>query len=115
MKEHEDVRAVATHLVARLGPTLIAALSGSSNRRISYDWAQGKGLGPGDPAVPRLLLAQRVWDVVSDAEGDNVARLWFIGANPWLGDVTPIGAIRELRVDEVMNAARAMAEDQFLA
>jgi hypothetical protein len=34
---------------------------------------------------------------VAGVEGEHVARLWFVGANPWLGEVSPIEAIRDMR------------------
>ncbi|MDP3949510.1 hypothetical protein [Microbacterium sp.] len=47
------------------------------------------------------------------AEGEQVARLWFVGGNPWLRDNTPITAIREDRFDEVANAVQALLDDSF--
>jgi hypothetical protein len=42
-----------------------------------------------------------------------VARQWFIGANPWLGDESPVSAIREDRFTDVSAAAGAMVNDSF--
>jgi hypothetical protein len=46
-------------------------------------------------------------------EGEHVARIWFNGATPWLDYETPIMAIREDRLKDVGNAARALIDDGF--
>jgi hypothetical protein len=64
-------------------------------------------------ALERLELAEAVWCTVQGAEGPEVARAWFIGGNPWLGDDTAITAIREGRFKEVIAAAQAVVDDSF--
>jgi len=39
--------------------------------------------------------------------------MWFIGSNPWLGQDTPVDAIREGRFREVAAAAGAMVGEAF--
>lgn len=107
------IREIVRQLNVSLGATLVAALAGSKDPRISYKWQRVDGPEPKDGAQARLQLAHRAWTEVSAAEGDHVARLWFIGANPWLDEDTPIDAIREDRARDVMAAARAMVEDRF--
>ena len=34
----------------------------------------------------------------ASVEGEHVARLWFVGANPWLDEISPIEAIKDMRV-----------------
>lgn len=51
--------------------------------------------------------------MVSDLEGGSVARAWFIGANPWLGDDTPVNAIRDGKWTAVAAAAKALVDDSF--
>jgi hypothetical protein len=48
-------------------------------------------------------------------EGEHVVRQWFVGANPWLGEVSPIEPIRDMRAKDVIGAAAAMTEDRFSA
>lgn len=91
----------------------MAALAGSKDRKISYRWAREDGPVPKDESVARLQLAHRAWTSLSSAEGEHVARMWFIGANPWLGEASPIEAIRNDRSQEVMNAVSVMIEDRF--
>lgn len=107
------IREVVRQLNAALGASLVAALAGKKDPRISYKWAREDGAEPSTAAVQRLLLAHRAWREVSQSEGEHVARLWFIGANPWLDEISPIEAITKLESKKVMNAARAMVEDRF--
>lgn len=107
------IREVVRQLNAALGATLVAALAGSKDPRISYKWARENGPEPKPAAVQRLLLAHRAWIAVSTNEGEHVARLWFIGANPWLDEVSPIEAIANMESRKVMDAALAMIDDSF--
>lgn len=107
------IREIVRQLNSALGATLVAALAGSRDPKISYRWARADGTEPRAEAQARLLLAHRAWTAVSSVEGEHVARLWFVGANPWLGEVSPIEAIKEMRAKEVMAAATAMTEDRF--
>jgi len=61
----------------------------------------------------RLQFAHEQWTRLAEAEGEDVARAWFIGANPWLDDDTPITAIREDRFDEAGQAAQAVIDDSL--
>lgn len=107
------IREVVRQLNSALGATLVAALTGSKDPRISYKWARENGPEPKPAAVQRLLLAHRAWIAVSTNEGEHVARLWFIGANPWLDEVSPIEAIADMESKKVMAAAQAMVDDSF--
>ncbi|WP_434619985.1 hypothetical protein [Arthrobacter sp. A5] len=66
---------------------------------------------PGPDFERRLRLAHRAWRQIADAESDHLARAWFIGGNPNLGEDTPLTAIREDRGQDVMNAVVALVED----
>ena len=106
------IREIVRQLNAALGATLVAALAGAKDPKISYRWARTDGPEPRPEAQKRLQLAHRAWTAVSSVEGEHVARLWFIGANPWLGEISPIEAINQGRTKEVMDAAAAMTEDR---
>ncbi|KHL04490.1 hypothetical protein [Sinomonas humi] len=107
------IREIVRQLNGSLGPTLVAALAGAKDPKISYRWARTDGPEPRDEAQACLVLAHRAWQLVADVEGDHVARLWFVGANPYLGEVSPVEAISQNRAAEVMAAAKAMVEDGF--
>ena len=93
------------------GPPLVAVLAAHHDSRIAHRWARGDG--PAPPAESRLRLAHRVWDLLPGVEGEEVARLWFLGANPWLGEVSPVEAIAQGRAQEVLGAAQAVIEDRY--
>lgn len=108
-----NVREIVRQLNGALGATLVATLAGNKDSKISYRWAREDGPVPKDESVARLQLAHRAWSTLSAVEGEHVARMWFIGANPWLGEVSPVQAIRDNRSKDVMNAVTAMVEDRF--
>ncbi|MBE1514914.1 hypothetical protein [Nesterenkonia halotolerans] len=108
-----NVREIVRQLRSSLGPTLVAVLAGNRDRTISSSWARTDGVVPTAEAQERLELAHRAWTTVSQSEGEHTARLWFIGAHPWLGDISPIEAISHMREKEVMVAAVAIVEDTF--
>jgi hypothetical protein len=101
-----DIHDIVRELNAVLGPTLVAALSGSKDRKLPNRWAKPDGPEPRDVFANRLQFAHRQWALLAAADGDHVARQWFIGGNPLLGEVTPITAIRE---DQHEAVARAVA------
>ncbi|MHA7156287.1 hypothetical protein [Arthrobacter sp. TMN-50] len=92
-----STREIVRRLNAGLGSTLVGGLAGSTVHGMSKEWQKAGGPEPSPEAQQRLRLAHRVWRIIVDAEGEHVARLWFTGSNPWLGDDSPVDAIRELR------------------
>lgn len=108
-----DIRETTRRLNAALGGTLVSSLAGSKDLKISHRWAKEDGPNPRPESVKRLSFAYQMWQHVADAEGEHVARVWFIGANPWLEYDTPINGIREGRYKEVVNAAQALVDDTF--
>lgn len=108
-----NTREVARRLNTALGGTLVSTLAGAKDPKSASKWAKEDGTTPRDAAVRRLHFAYEQWQVISNAEGEHVARVWFIGANPWLDHETPVMAIREGRYKEVSAAARALVDDSF--
>ena len=107
-----DIHELVRQLNTVLGPTLVAALSGTRDRKLPIKWAKSDGPTPGVDFQRRLQLAHRVWTQIAGAESDHVARSWFIGANPQLGEDTPLTALRQDRSAQVVAAAAAFVEDQ---
>ncbi len=99
----EDVR----RLQAALGTTLVAALAGTREVQRVQDWARHDGPNPSEAERERILVARRIWRALADAEGEQVARFWFVGGSPWLAGSTPIDALREDRFVQVEAAATA--------
>lgn len=104
---------IAQRLNDVLGPTLVSTLAGSKDVRAAIRWAQQEGPAPHAEEVRRLECAEDAWRKVSALEGDDVARLWFVGGNPWLNEDTAITAIREGRFKQVQNAVQALIDDSF--
>lgn len=108
-----EIRRLAHHLTDVLGSTLVSTLAGSTDTRAAAGWGHADGSAPNTEAILRLECAEDAWRKISGAEGDDVARAWFVGGNPWLHGDTAITAIREGRFDEVAIATRAYLEDSF--
>lgn len=108
-----DIHEVVRRLNSHLGATMVAALAGSRDSKLPYKWA--KGTTPNDLAQDRLRDAHRIWTLLADAESDHVARAWFRGSNPLLGESSPVMAIREGRMSEVAHAAEAFLSGSWSA
>lgn len=108
------INQMAQFLISVLGPTLVASLAGIKEVSSVRRWgdATKPETVPLD-SVDRIRCAHDVWRMVSEAEGDDVARAWFIGGNPWLDDCTPIGAIRNGQLRDVQHSAQALVDDSF--
>lgn len=107
-----ELRECTRRLNARLGPTLVSALAGSRGPQHARAWVAGSAT-PGPATERRLRAAYSAWCSVSEAEGEAVARTWFTGANPWLGNESPVYALRQGRLAAVARAADAVVEDSF--
>lgn len=101
---------LARQLVSHLGPTLVAALAGVRDRKLPHKWATEGGPTPRPEALARLQVAHRAWVALATAEGEDIARAWFIGANPRLDEVPPYMAIRAGEYNKVMAAAAAFVD-----
>ena len=106
MDSHELVRQLNSHL----GATLVAALAGVRDKKLPHKWAKADGPEPRPEAWSRLTAAQRVWAMIATAESESIARSWFIGANPRLGEESPVMALREGNIPTVIGAATAFVE-----
>ena len=95
-----DIHEVVRQLNSHLGPTLVAAMSEQRIQSFPIKWAKADGPTPSPIFQARILLAHRVWSEIAAAESDHIARAWFIGGNPFLGEDTPLTAVREDRGPE---------------
>ncbi|WP_159619419.1 hypothetical protein [Arthrobacter zhaoguopingii] len=111
--EGPDLRTVAGELNNALGPTLVGAIAGNPVPGISTQWQTADGPELDEAEAERITTARAVWQVLVDSEGPDTARLWFIGANPWLEDDSPVTALREGRFEGVLNAAEALVNGSF--
>lgn len=83
-----------------LGLKLCAYLGSVKETRAVNEWAEGVR-EPTDAVQRRLRLALQVAGAIADADGAEVARAWFQGLNPQLGDRSPARLLREGDLDEV--------------
>jgi len=101
---------VVTELSRILGLKLTAYLGSVKETRAVSEWASGSR-EPAAAVQRRLRLALQVADAIARVDGDEVARAWFQGLNPQLGDRSPARLLREGDLDEVgpevVGAARA--------
>ncbi|HLS73628.1 hypothetical protein MF406_09705 [Georgenia sp. TF02-10] len=72
--------------------------------------ARPDGPEPRLKTVNQLRLGYRVWHLMAQAEGPDVALTWLVGANPRLGETTPVSAVRDLKSAEVIGAALAFID-----
>lgn len=98
-------------LIQHLGATLVAVLADVRDSKLPYKWAKEDGPRPRPGGLQRLQVAHRAWDAVASAEGPDVARAWFIGANPRLDEQPPYLAIRHGQFKQVIHAAAAFVDD----
>lgn len=102
-----SVSAIARELRVGLGAPLTAFITGATAHGVQQ-WALGSAELP--PACERpLRTAYDAFVVVADADSPAVARAWFMGMNPELGDESPAEALSEARYAAVMAAARSHA------
>ncbi|MFC5177500.1 hypothetical protein [Nocardioides taihuensis] len=105
-----DIHEVVRQLNSHLGPTLVATLANVRDSKLPHKWAKADGNVPRPESMRRLLAAHRIWSDISNADSDTVARAWFIGANPRLGEISPIMALREGDERSALAAAKAFVE-----
>ncbi|MCG7285420.1 hypothetical protein MHY85_05450 [Cellulomonas sp. ACRRI] len=104
-----DIHDLTRVLNENVGAAVVAAMTGAGSRTLPYKWASTTE--PRPETQERLRLAYRVWRTLSDSEGRNVTLAWLTGANPLLGEATPVTRIRELNSKDVIGAARAFVDD----
>lgn len=106
-----NLHQIIDYLNNKLGPTLVAASIGYKDRRgISENVENFEKIFSAEQKT-RLQFTLDTWLKVVAAEGDSIARLWFIGANPWLDDQSVIENIREDRFNKVNIAVDALVND----
>ena len=80
------IQSVVEQLVDFLGLTMVAAIGGVGETRAVQQWIAGR-----EPQRPNVLrFALQVTMMISTPEDRNVARAWFQGSNPQLGDRIPL-------------------------
>lgn len=84
----DDAAAVTRALLDVLGERLVAVIAGVDSAQTVREWACGDRLPP--PVVQRRLLETlEIVQLLSEWEGPETIRAWWIGMNPDLGDEAP--------------------------
>jgi hypothetical protein len=96
-----------------LGLKLCAYLGSAKEMRTVNEWAGGVR-EPSEAVQRRLRLALEVAEAIAELDGAEVARAWFQGLDPQLGDRSPARLLREGDLDEVGPEVIG-AERAFLA
>ena len=96
---------IVDRLSTVLGRDVLAVLVKRTPRAVTR-WVAGDAE---PPAREEDLLrdAFQIVQLLSKVEADEAIRAWFTGMNPQLGDESPVEALREGRVRDVVAAARA--------
>jgi hypothetical protein len=87
-----------------LGRALIAHFTEVDPRTVGR-WTQGTS--PRSDAEDRIRVAYQAAQLLLTQDGPHTVRAWFIGLNPQLDDTSPIEALRERRLREVIVAAKS--------
>jgi len=104
-----NVSDVVTELVDILGLSAVAAIGGVNETRAVSQWMDGR-----EPQRAQTLrFTLQIALMIATREDRHVARAWFQGSNPLLGDRAPLLMLRNLSLDEIqgplMKAARSFA------
>ncbi len=100
---------VVAELVDLLGATTVAVIGGVGETRAVQRWLTDR-----EPQRPHVLrFALQIGLMIASSTDREIARAWFHGSNPALGDQSPMLVLRnqplqEVQVD-VLAAARAFA------
>ncbi|QYG95845.1 XRE family transcriptional regulator (plasmid) [Iamia sp. SCSIO 61187] len=100
---------IVEFLIEVLGGPLVMRIAGRSDPTALAGWVDGTRK-PRAAADKRLRIAYRVFLTIQAADSDHVARAWFVGLNPQLGDVSPVEALRADRHLDVVTAAAAFVQ-----
>ncbi len=97
-------------LVDFLGATTVAAIAGVKETRAVAQWAASER----EPQRAHVLrFALQLTLMISDIGGREMARAWFHGSNPHLGDAVPVALLRDRPLETVqvplMAAVRSFA------
>jgi len=102
-----NIHALVSELNQNLGSPVVQAITGTKDRGMPAQWGRPDGPEPRQQVTARLRLGYRVWKLLCDAEGKDVALAWMVGSNPRLNEQTPVTVIRELNAAQVIGAAEA--------
>lgn len=109
---NEPFSEVTKELQELLSRRLTAVMAGVKDGKTIARWAAGEtpDIRGGEDKERRLRTAYQILHfLLATSDTPLVVKAWFMGLNPQLGDVSPAEAIREDRLKEAIEAARAFA------
>jgi hypothetical protein len=100
---------VIRELVALLGATTVAVIGGVKETRAVTQWLTGRA--PQRPHVLRFAL--QLATMISNHADREIAKAWFHGSNPHLGDAIPMLMLRDDKLSDIqgpmLTAVRSFA------
>lgn len=106
-----DIHELVGILNRSLGTTVVQAMTGTKDRSQPAKWASPGGPKPRMTTANQLRLGYRVWRLLAQEEGADVALSWLVGPNPRLKEATPVSVVRDLKSAEVVGAAMAFIDE----
>lgn len=110
-KQEPAIQVVVRSLVNWLGPDLVGEMCGLDGPAPVKRW---QVQSPDAEQEVKLRIGYKVFRILRQAEGVDVARAWMFGMNPLLDDANPVTSIGEGNGEAVVAAARAHSEDPML-
>jgi hypothetical protein len=103
------IHAVVRELTDLLGATTVAVIGGVTETRAVQQWMVDR-----EPQRPHVLrFALQIATMIGTVSTRDVARAWFHGSNPRLGDNSPMMLLHSRKLHDVqadlIGAARAFA------
>jgi hypothetical protein len=101
---------LAGYLAEHLGPDLTAYVSGVDNEDLVARWI-AKEAAPEPLLLGRLRAVEAATRCLVSRYGDDTARTWFAGMNPWLDDEAPGYVLRHSSDQETWDSVVAASKD----
>jgi hypothetical protein len=99
------IEEVVRELVALLGATTVAVIGGVKETRAVSQWISGRA--PQRPHVLRFAL--QLGSMIASQATNEIARAWFHGSNPLLGDAIPMMVLRDGQLNDIQGPLLAAA------
>lgn len=99
------IEVVVRELVALLGATTVAVVGGVRETRAVTQWLSGRA--PQRPHVLRFALQLGL--MIANEANNEIARAWFHGSNPQLGDAIPMMLLRDGELRDIQSPLLAAA------
>jgi thymidylate kinase len=96
---------IVAFLQREIGPNLTAYIAGKSPNTVAR-WSRSEQKA-GDKEERRLRETYRIYQLITEADSNHVARAWLMGLNPQLDDQAPADVLREDRLRDALVAAKA--------